>query len=78
MYKANMLVNKILAACVLVALSACTSPTVDKPEPGGGDIQQVIDYGRALIQHLMQQDDVPGVSVVLVRDRQIVWSEGFG
>ncbi len=69
---------QVLAGSVLVAMSACASPPVEKPSPGSGDVNDAIRYGRAFIQELMEKDDVPGVSVVFVNDRKVLWAEGFG
>lgn len=69
---------RVFAASALIAMSACASPPVEKPIPGSGDVNDAIGFGRTLIQALMEKDDVPGVSVVFVNDREVLWAEGFG
>ncbi|NKC01167.1 MAG: serine hydrolase [Pseudomonadales bacterium] len=75
---------------ILFLLSACAAPPIERPAPGKPDATALIDYTKASIETLMSQDDVPGVSVVLVtpdgwdnarnsqpRNSQ-QWSKGFG
>lgn len=41
-------------------------------------VTDVIADLEAYIPRRMEEDDVPGLSIAIVRDRQIVWKKGFG
>lgn len=64
----------------IALILSCSSglPSVEKPAPSIGDSSKVVDYGRELIKEMMAENEVPGVSVVLVDKNKVIWSEGFG
>ncbi len=43
-----------------------------------GDYGAVREYISRLVRYEMQQQEVPGLSIALVDDQQLVWSDGFG
>ena len=59
-----------------VLFSACAS----SPAPSGPDAATValVDSARALIQAEMQASRLPGLSIAVAVDGEVVWSEGFG
>ena len=62
----------------LILLSGCaTAP----PRPANitrGDYTATLAYVTKLIQYEMDQNKVAGLSIALVDDQKIVWSDGFG
>ena len=69
--------RRILLPAVLASslfLSPAVSPAAD-PDAGLASIRAAIS---ALIRKEMQAHDVIGLSIALVDDRNIAWSEGFG
>ncbi|HEU4630203.1 MAG TPA: serine hydrolase domain-containing protein [Gemmatimonadaceae bacterium] len=46
--------------------------------PGSLRYQAAIDSGRAVLRALMEQHGIPGLSVAVIVDGDVVWSEGFG
>ncbi len=66
---------------ILLFFTSCISggiPSIEKPEPGRNDISLVVDYGRELVQAVILDNEVPGISVVLVDHENVLWAEGFG
>lgn len=67
----------LLVACQL-------TPTMDRPAvPGPGtildpDYQEVRDEAATLIGRVMEDYHIKGISVALVDDQALVWTEGFG
>lgn len=46
--------------------------------PAPGKYASVVQQGRALIDSVMMERNIPGLSVAVSVDGEIVWSEGFG
>lgn len=46
--------------------------------PSSARYQAAIDSGRAVLRTLMTAQGIPGLSVAVIVDGDIVWSEGFG
>ncbi len=59
----------------LLGLSA-TPEKLESVKPGKYD--QVRQYMEPLIRKEMKKQKVPGLSIVLVDDQQVVWAQGFG
>ncbi len=60
-------------------LAGCASPPPAPPSNiAQGDYAAVQRYGGAKIAHVMEQYKIPGVSIALVDDQRVVWSQGFG
>jgi len=68
------------AFATVILLSGCTNapkaPSVH--DLIDGDYSVVIDYLREYIPYAMKKHDITGMSVALVDDQKIVWSDGFG
>lgn len=66
---------------LVVALAALAGCTTSPPRPSSlarGDYAPVQRYVTQLIRHEMDESKVTGLSIALVDDQRIVWSEGFG
>jgi len=46
--------------------------------PGAGDHATVVAESRELIDSIMRARNVPGLSIAVSVDGEVVWSEGFG
>lgn len=61
-----------------VFLAACSNAPQRPQALTQGDYSATREYIGALIRHEMAQNNVVGLSIALVDDQQVVWSEGFG
>ena len=61
-------------ATALAAPTPGSSPPLRLAEPLGTVVADLEDY----IPERMRQDDIPGLSIALIRDGKRVWTEGFG
>jgi CubicO group peptidase (beta-lactamase class C family) len=69
------LIHIVLATSILTGCaSAPPRPTNVLP----GDYSSTKEYAGKLIQYEMKKNAVTGLSIALVDDQHIVWSEGFG
>ncbi|HXV39907.1 MAG TPA: serine hydrolase domain-containing protein [Steroidobacteraceae bacterium] len=66
-----LIASSALATGAFTAAQAATGP---KERPLG----EIQDELRRLIPDIMRQHNVPGLSLALVREREIVWAEAFG
>jgi len=57
---------------------AATQPEEGPPLRLREQLQAVTDDLEAYVPDRMRRAGVPGLSIVLIRDRQVVWSAGFG
>lgn len=70
-----------LAAVVLTAvcmLAGCAAAPKKPDAIARGDYSYATDYLAWLIRKEMKRNDVTGLSIALVDDQRVVWSEGFG
>lgn len=65
-------------AVLAAALSGCSVAPTRPDAVRLGDEDTVKAYLSKLINHEMRQGDVPGLSIALVDDQRVVWSQGFG
>lgn len=65
----------ILIALILFVLVSGRAQTKNPPR---SDYTQVSIELEKLIQHEVTEKQLPGFSIVLVDDQQIVWAQGFG
>ncbi|MDE2594845.1 MAG: beta-lactamase family protein, partial [Burkholderiales bacterium] len=65
-------------AALAAALSGCSVAPTRPDAVRLGDEDTVKAYLSKLINHEMRQGDVPGLSIALVDDQRVVWSQGFG
>lgn len=64
----------IVSACSVGAEIAPSAPT----STASADMDDIIAQYRREIPQLMQQENVPGLAIVVVADQKILWAEGFG
>lgn len=55
-----------------------TGPTSPAEAPGWGSYQAPVEASREILRDLMLTAGVPGISVAVGLDGQVVWSEGLG
>jgi len=64
---------------LLLSLTACASTPPIKPDHSqNGDYSYLKSYLTWLIQEKMADQGVEGLSIAVVDDQQVVWSQGFG
>src|ERR1700733_481631 len=69
----------ILCACVASALSAaCDRAMAQSAIAARKDYTNVVEALRPFIQQQMAEKELPGLSIAIINDQQIVWAEGFG
>src|SRR3981081_3290746 len=73
--------------CLQIALVLLLSPLFASPDdnPNNGpnhaarrDYSEMIDILRPFIQGELTEKEIPGLSIALIEDQQMVWAEGFG
>lgn len=65
--------------CFVVLLGGCVNSAPPKPETRVlGDYTYTKEYIRWFVHQQMKKHDVTGLSLALVDDQRIVWTEGFG
>lgn len=67
-----------IIAPVIAALAACSSQPQKPASSPRGDYAYTRQYISWLIGQEMDDADVTGLSIALVDDQEIVWSQGFG
>lgn len=72
-------VSVLLVTAGLVALISGCATQPEKPVPlTRGNYGYAKSYLRWLIPREMSRAEVPGLSIALVDDQRVVWSQGFG
>ena len=61
-----------------ICIAGCSGAPPRPESVGRGDYGKVAEYVSALARHEMKKRDVTGLSIALVDDQRVVWSEGFG
>lgn len=67
--------------CIIISLaclSACSTPPQKPANPSHGDYHYTQEYITWLIKHEMSDANITGLSIALVDDQRIVWTQGFG
>lgn len=67
-----------LSACLILVLTGCVSAPVRPKVATPGDYEFTKTYVSWLTKKLMNDHDIPAVSIALVDDQKIVWQQGFG
>lgn len=62
----------------LTALAGCQNPPPRPQTLAPGDLSYAKAYLSWMIERVRNEQDVPGVSIALVRGGEVVWAEGFG
>jgi CubicO group peptidase (beta-lactamase class C family) len=79
--------RRVIAASVLAAVffapdsSRLIAQTAVHPlaeAPSYGDLTPAVEYARAMLETMRTERGVPGLSVAVGVDGQVVWAEGFG
>ena len=63
---------------MLALLAGCASPPVRPQALVPGEYGYLKEHITWLIRKEMSKNNVQGLSIALVDDQQVVWSEGFG
>jgi CubicO group peptidase (beta-lactamase class C family) len=61
-----------------VVLAACASPSQQTRPVSRGDTPGAVTQLQAFIQAEMTSQRLAGVSIALVKDQQVLWTQGFG
>ncbi|MGH7449656.1 MAG: serine hydrolase domain-containing protein, partial [Longimicrobiales bacterium] len=73
--------GRLAATALLLATMACGAAPAQRPQetvrPAPG-YEEVARQLTRLIEHEMQDKDLPAISIALVDDQQTVWARGFG
>ena len=80
-YGRSIMLKKILVFCLAASLlygTACSPASSLSSSITSDDIAGIIEQYRQEIPLRMQQENVPGLSIVVVDDQNILWAEGFG
>src|SRR6266508_5079474 len=80
-YGRSIMLKKIFALCLTVSLLYGTAGTpASNPSSSitSDDIAGIIEQYRQEIPQRMQQENVPGLAIVVVDDQNILLAEGFG
>jgi len=67
-----------LLTVVFAAGSAAGQATALVPEPQTAAHAQAVDQAREFVREWMAEKNLPGVSVAVGLDGELVWAEGFG
>ncbi len=73
--------NKTLlwsAVCLVLTLNSCAQAPLRPETSTPGDYKYTKTYVSWLIEQLMDEHDIPGISIALVDDQKIIWQQGFG
>jgi len=69
---------KPVVALIIITLVACSTPPLKPANPRPGDYTHTKEYISWLIGKEMSEADITGLSIALVDEKGLVWSEGFG
>lgn len=71
--------RKLMASCLTaLALMSCDRPPKAPENLDIGDYSHVKNYMHWLIKKEMKEKNIVGLSIALIDDQDIVWSQGFG
>ena len=68
----------LACASSLAQQPAAVAPTASRPVRSIDKLEQVTDRLQRMVPDLMQQADVPGLSIALIQKGEVVWHHGFG
>ena len=71
----------VMVLAIVLLLSACqpivaTSPAITEPE-AAADVDPLAQF-EADVEKLREELKIPGLSVAIVKDQEVVWAKGFG
>ncbi|MEE8118537.1 MAG: serine hydrolase domain-containing protein, partial [Gammaproteobacteria bacterium] len=70
--------------CIVIALLCCLPnvayglPVIDKPFTPQRDASEIADELSQFIPPAMQQEKVPGLSIAIIRDGEVIYKQAFG
>jgi len=67
-----------LPACLVLVLTGCAQAPLRPQTSTPGDYEYTKTYVSWLAQQLMDDHDIPAISIALVDDQKIIWQQGFG
>jgi CubicO group peptidase (beta-lactamase class C family) len=74
--------KRLVDGCIIILifslLSSCASLPKKPEKITQGDYAYTKEYISALIKKEMKKNNVTGLSIALVDNQNVVWSEGFG
>jgi CubicO group peptidase (beta-lactamase class C family) len=70
--------SSLLFALVFLAIGCTSSPPIKPDNNLNGDYRYLKTYLTWLIEDQMSDQGVEGLSIAVVDDQQVVWSQGFG
>lgn len=70
--------HKFILALLVTTLCACTTAPLKPAKPTRGDYTHTKEYISWLIKQEMADANVTGLSIALVDDKGMIWSQGFG
>ena len=76
--KTTWLIVTSVIILILVLLTGCTSTEVKYTRPARGDFEAAFDYLGEYIEAQMKKSKVVGLSVAVVDDKEVLWTQGFG
>lgn len=76
--KRRTVIKNLIVGMIAPMLPGCSSPPERPAEITHGDYNKVIAYLQALITHDMQTEDLAGLSIAVVSDQHLLWTQGFG
>lgn len=72
------MLKKLVACLAMLLVWGCSAaPKAPSAEAETGN-DEIVKHMRQLIESRMHESDIAGLSIVLVDDQRVVWSEGFG
>ena len=73
--------SRLICGAVIFCIIMCIGSTISAQDPPLRilePVDSIIADLKTYIPSRMSEADVPGLSIALIRDNQIVWTEGFG
>ena len=65
-------------AATLVCVTSTTAPAVAQSTAPAANYRAVVARLQPFIEHEMRSKELPAISIALVDDQKVVWSQGFG
>lgn len=71
-------IKALLAGVISPLIPACAAPPSPPETIARGDFSKIVAYLQHRITHDMQDQQLTGLSIALVNDQALTWSQGFG
>lgn len=68
----------LLSILSIILLAGCTAVPPHPADIARGDYASAQEYVKKLIRYEMDKNTVAGLSIAVVDDQQIIWTDGFG